>query len=357
MKTGNVTGDIYDRSIHKKLNMMGNERRNGAGGENCAVFARTGRNGKEMSGGFLVAAQAQSVYTGEDCGKYAVYAAANQAAAAQASAAAVNASTATGRSGSGADVSALAGGLEGILLTVALPVEAKEQALRHIVEDAAAAALCLGATVADVKASVTPAVNLPVVTATAIGAADADPAGQNERPAAGAQIVMTKWAGLEGSVMLATRQADRLAERYPSYLIEDAKNFDSYLSIASEAAVAGKSGVSALCSVSEGGVFRALWTLAQRAGVGLEIDIKKIPIRQETVEICNYLNINPYELMGNGSLLCMTEHGERLVADLQKAGIAAAVIGMVTDNNDRVIVNGGERRFLEPAKEDEIYQI
>ena len=42
---------------------------------------------------------------------------------------------------------------------------------------------------------------------------------------------------------------------------------------------------------------------------------------------------------------------------MEKAGICAAVIGTVTDNHDRVIVNGEERRFLEPAKADEIFKI
>ncbi len=32
-----------------------------------------------------------------------------------------------------------------------------------------------------------------------------------------------------------------------------------------------------------------MWELAQRAGVGLEIDLKKIPLKQETVEICEFL--------------------------------------------------------------------
>ena len=61
---------------------------------------------------------------------------------------------------------------------------------------------------------------------------------------------------------------------------------DAYISVQSEAAVAVTSGVSAMHDVTEGGIFGALWEMAEASGVGLEIDLKKIPIRQETVEVC-----------------------------------------------------------------------
>ncbi|MBQ7839499.1 MAG: hydrogenase maturation factor [Lachnospiraceae bacterium] len=350
MKTGNVTGAVYDRSIHKKLKISQNNHVTGAvKGEDCAFFSCPDAAKK------IITARSLTAYSCEKCGAYAVYSAANQAAAAGASK------------------------ILGILLEILLPPDALEQQLRKIVEDAQQAAIELGTVLADVKASVTAAVNCSTVTATAVGmitcTADGrdnavgrvnDAAGGNacaagrvqraQKPA-GSQIVMTKWAGLEGSTILANACESRLAERYPSYLIDEAKNFMRYLFVTQEAAAAVKSGVGAMCAVSEGGVFHALWTLAERAGVGLEIDLKKIPIRQETVEICNWLDVNPYELAGNGSLLCIAKDGEALVDELQKEGVFAAVIGRVTDNNDRVILNGEERRFLEPAKEDEIYKI
>ena len=52
-----------------------------------------------------------------------------------------------------------------------------------------------------------------------------------------------------------------------------------------------------------------------------------------------------------------TEDGNRLVMELAAAGIEAAIIGKCTDNNDRVLVNGEMRRFLEPSKTDELYKI
>lgn len=341
MKTGNVTGNVYERSIHKKLNSdIRKDVKGAAHGEDCAFFSFSQKENRAP----IALAQAQSVYTGENCAKYAVCAAVNQAAAA------------------GVRQPA------GVIMRILLPPSAPEQVLQHLVGEAQRMAERLGTVLADVKASVTAAVNCPVVTAAAAGSVCGLPGTENgELIQSGSffgkafqersQIVMTKWAGLEGSAVLAECCRKRLRERYPSGLIDEAAGFERYLSVLEEAAAAVKSGAGMLCAVAEGGVFRALWTLAQRAGAGLEIDIKKIPIRQETVEICNFLDINPYELAGNGSLLCVTKQGEELAAAYNSQGIPAAVIGTLTKGNDRVIQNGEERRYLEPAREDEIYKV
>ena len=109
--------------------------------------------------------------------------------------------------------------------------------------------------------------------------------------------------------------------------------------------------------VTEGGIFGALWEMAAASGVGLEIDLKAIPIRQETVEICEVFDINPYMLISSGSMLIGTSRGTRLVSELEKAGVPAVVVGHATVGNDRVIINGDEKRFLEPPKVDELYKI
>lgn len=85
--------------------------------------------------------------------------------------------------------------------------------------------------------------------------------------------------------------------------------------------------------------------MAEASGVGLEIDLKKIPIRQETVEICEYFDVNPYGLISSGMMLMASADGNALVLALQEAGILATVIGKATEGNDRVIIRDEERRF------------
>lgn len=102
--------------------------------------------------------------------------------------------------------------------------------------------------------------------------------------------------------------------------------------------------------VAGGGIFGALWELGEQAGVGLQVHLKKIPIKQETVEICEFLGYNPYEMRSDGALLLVTNEGHTLVEALAQEGIAAEVIGMITDGNDKVILNDEEKRYLEPPR-------
>ena len=85
--------------------------------------------------------------------------------------------------------------------------------------------------------------------------------------------------------------------------------------------------------------------------------MKKIPIRQETVEICEYFDVNPYKILSGGCLLIATEDGNGLVMELEKANIPAVIIGKATDGNDRVLLNEDERRFLETTQTDELHTI
>ena len=124
-----------------------------------------------------------------------------------------------------------------------------------------------------------------------------------------------------------------------------------------EAKIAMQHGVHAMHDVTEGGIFGALWEMGAASGVGIVADLDKIPIRQETIELCEVFDINPYLLISSGCMLIGCENGNLLVERLQDAGIPAAVIGRATEGNDRVIRSGEETRFLEPAGSDELYKI
>ena len=144
--------------------------------------------------------------------------------------------------------------------------------------------------------------------------------------------------------------------RYPEYLIDEAASFDKYLSVIPEAATAMKSGVCVMHDASEGGIMATLWELAESSGVGLHIDLKKLPIRQETVEVCEFCDVNPYELLSGGCLVMTAEDGNALVRALEEQNIPAVVVGKITDSNDRIIVNGEEKRYLDKPKTDEIFR-
>ena len=95
-------------------------------------------------------------------------------------------------------------------------------------------------------------------------------------------IVMSKWIGMEGSVAIAAAKEKELLERFPKAMIDKIKKMLPDCCVAAEAALAVKSGVSAMHDVSSGGIYGALYELSEAAGVGLEIDLRAIPSRSFT---------------------------------------------------------------------------
>ncbi len=245
----------------------------------------------------------------------------------------------------------------GVLLTVLLPPEAREIALKRIMSQVEEACAKAGIQIIGGHTEVTSAVNQPVVTVCGVGKVKDGKLISTAGARAGMDLLVTKWIGIEGTSILAKEREAELLTRFSSSFVEEAKRFDRYLSVLPEAGIAAEAGVSAMHDVTEGGIFGALWEMAEASGVGLEIDLKKIPIRQETVEICEFFGVNPYKLISSGCMLMAAVDGNTLARELEKAGIPAAIIGKAVEGNDRVLLNGDERRFLEPPKTDELYEV
>lgn len=195
---------------------------------------------------------------------------------------------------------------------------------------------------------------------------------------AGYDIVMTKRTGLLGTDLLARRTEERLRHRFSESYIRGACCTPDEYSIVPDmrAALRGKeTGCRAegdveadmdagagyriyyMHDISHGGVYGALWQLALRLGKGIEIRHEAVPIRQETVELCEFYNLNPYMLEGTGSLLLVTDCGDAVVGGLAEQGIPAAVIGKIQNGRDKAVLMGQETRYLSPVCCDEIYKV
>lgn len=240
-----------------------------------------------------------------------------------------------------------------IMLGILLPEDSEEIQLRELMAAAEKACAGLKLAISGGHTAVSPAVSLPVVTVTGYGRLEKRLRGTMP----GQDIVLSKWIGLEGTALLANKFQEGILTRYPAYLVEEAMGFRQYQSIFPEAEIALRNDVCDMHDASEGGILAALWELAERAGVGLSVDLKKLPIRQETVEICEYIGVNPYELLSGGCLLMTTEDGPGLVQALAEAQIPARIVGQITDSHDRIILNDGEVRYLDRPKTDEIYRV
>ena len=325
MKLGKISDSILKRTVLKQIKFKRNEVINGAGvGEDCAIFSC---GADEM---MVSCMQEGAVATVKDMENLVIKCANNLATA-------------------GAEPMAL-------MVTYLLPERATEEKLKQLMESASLTAKNLNMQIAGGQTSVSPYVSQKMAVVTGYGKVKKDGYTITKGAKPGQDIVVSKWIGLEGTSILAQRKGQELLTRYPAYLIEEAKEFDQYMSVLKEAQIAVNNGVKVLHDVSEGGIMAALWELADSSGVGIQVDLKKLPIRQETVEVCEFCNANPYELLSGGSLLMVAEDGAALVNALHEAGIPAVVVGKITDSNDRIIMNDDEKRYLDKPKMDEIHR-
>ncbi|MCR2047283.1 AIR synthase-related protein [Acetatifactor muris] len=238
-----------------------------------------------------------------------------------------------------------------VLISLMMPESSEESELRMLMAEAEEKCRELSLQIAGGQTRIAEAVSLPVATVTGIGRKwEVSAVPGDARP--GQDIVISKWVGLEGTAYLAGRHREKLLRRYPAWFVEEAEHFGRYLSIVTEAQVAVKQGATLMHDASEGGIFGALWELAERAGVGLTVDMRGLPLRQETVEVCECCGANPYELLSGGCLIMISSDGPGLTAALEMAGVPAVTVGKITDSNDRILLNGEEIRYLDRPKSD-----
>lgn len=173
-------------------------------------------------------------------------------------------------------------------------------------------------------------------------------------------ILFIGYAASEAALDIMEERRETLISRYPGAYLkngrisleDDVNGYEKRLAAVKEAAYAGKvpdeaeDGSVILTECGENGVFGALWQLGEKLGCGLRAELMSVPVRQIAIEMCDLADINPYESGSRGSLIAVTRTPGALLLKLSELGISAAVIGFCTEDNDRVIINGENVRFL-----------
>lgn len=254
------------------------------------------------------------------------------------------------------DVAAAGAEPVGVLLTVMAPPDVRPEALRRVVKDAQAAAAEAGVEIIGGHTEVTDAVRRMVLSATVVGRA---PAGRvfsaaGARP--GDEIVMTKWAGIEGTVILASDFPHLLEGALDAGEMEEARRLRESVSVVPEGRAAAALPVTAMHDVTEGGVLGALWEMARASGCGLFIEREKVPILPVTRKICARLALDPLRLISSGSMLMTASDGAAVVEGLAGARVPAAVIGRMTKSGLIMAGPDGEAP-IEAPESDELYRI
>ena len=202
-----------------------------------------------------------------------------------------------------------------------------------------------------VTATVSSFVQCGIVTISAVGSVNVNEV--HDTDLTGSTLCMAGHAGQAGIGLLASAGEETLTKQYTQGFIRQAQTFLMQLSLR-PVKEALEEIDSYIYPVQEGGVLTALWNFADGADAGLDIDMRKIPIRQESVEISEFYGINPYQLMGDGACLIASTQPEKVCAALAQAGIPCCIIGQVTDEHARIIRRDDEVRYLDKPAQDEL---
>lgn len=245
----------------------------------------------------------------------------------------------------------------GAAIHIMLPTYAYESRLKAMMEYAEAAGSAHGVQILSAKAEVCPALQSTVVYVNGVGVARKGAILQSSMAKPDQDIVLLKWIGLEGTFRILRAREEALEQRFVPGFLQQIRDKEKEIFSEKEIAFAKESGVSAMHQIGEGGILAALWELCEASGVGMEVELRKMSIRQETVELCEFFRLNPYQLTSAGSVLMVTDKGEELVENFRQAGVACALLGRTTKDTARVILGGEEKRFLDRPASDELLKL
>lgn len=245
----------------------------------------------------------------------------------------------------------------GASVYIMLPPYAYESRLKAMVEFVERAGSAHAVQIMCAKAEVSSVINKAIVHVNGVGVLKKGELLQSKMGRADQDIVLLKWIGLEGTFRVMYKKEEDFSKRFVPTFLNQIKSLKPQLFSERELMLAKDFGVSAMQQITSGGILSALWEMAESSNVGLEVDLKKMAIKQETVEVCEFCHLNPYQLTSAGSVLIFTDRGEELVSRFHEEGIQAAVLGRTTVDTARVIFSDGEKRFLDRPAPDELLKI
>lgn len=188
-------------------------------------------------------------------------------------------------------------------------------------------------------------------------------------------IVMLGFAGARIALTLADLHREEIQKRFPKHFLKLEEELQKVIERLSQRAASqeqqndwfSRLPEECLVELREDEVFPALWKLAEGLDAGLDVALRSIPISQFVIEICELLDVNPYvnmtalenkksfpknvaseEAKAIYGLLVATDETEAVLAFAQAYEIPSAIIGQLTDKNDRVVRNGEIIRYLTP---------
>lgn len=245
----------------------------------------------------------------------------------------------------------------GVLLTIMAPPNTTEKDIELIMKDAGKASKELNVEIMGGHTEITDAVTRIVISATVVGKQKKENMINSKNTKIGDKVLMTKYAGIEGTSIIAKELESYLKDKIDDNKIKEAQRMGTLISVVKEGIICGKIGVNYMHDITEGGVLGAVWEGATAINKGIKIYEESIPMKETTREIGSILGINPYRLISSGSMLIIAdeEKVQIIKKELRKEGIEVSIIGEVIEKGIFIEKNGKLENIESPSS-DELYK-
>ena len=186
----------------------------------------------------------------------------------------------------------------GIMLAIMLPYGTSQGELETIMRQAGETAEKLKVDIIGGHTEVTKAVNKPVIVSTAIGKTEVY---REDIPEVGDVILMTKYAGIEGTGIIIGDFERKCREVLSDDEIRQGRLLLDRVSVVEEGIIIGREGFCKMHDVTEGGVLGAVWETCSLIGLGCTVKEKSIPVLEITEKISRIFKIDCLRLISSGS--------------------------------------------------------
>jgi hydrogenase maturation factor len=242
--------------------------------------------------------------------------------------------------------------------TIIVPPGTPAGAVKRIFRDIDRSARGLGIAVTGGHTEISTAVRQPIVAGDMQGLVRRDGLVTAAGARAGDLVIMTKFAGIEGTSIIARRLAAEARKALGRRAQREAARFHHRpgISVVSPALLAARAGATAMHDPTEGGVAAALFELATASGRRLVVDLDRVAVHPHTVRLCAHFGLRPLGLIASGSLLLTISkrRAEALLEAFRGRHIPAAVIGAVERGRGVAAHRGGKRVRFEWSPRDEL---
>jgi len=190
----------------------------------------------------------------------------------------------------------------------------------------------------------TPGLKRPMISMTAVGIVDREKLVRTGGANVGDKVLMTKYAGLEGTTILASDFYRELIKAgIDEDMIKSGKKLIKNISVVEEALILAENKyASSMHDPTEGGLIGGLTEIAYASKKTIEIWEDKIPVLDITMEFSKALDIDYLKLISSGVLIATVpdEYLDDAVSILRNKNIKVSVIGVVKEyTGDLLILN------------------